>query len=81
MARNLQHHWPSRVKNTDSDVPLISNPDFPQSSASDPDPDEEEWCPNLQFDSSKPEWDTLLDTDSEDTDVGNIQIILFYEVH
>jgi hypothetical protein len=41
---------------------------LPQSSASDPDPDEEEWCPNLQFGSSKPEWDhdTLLDTDSED---------------
>jgi hypothetical protein len=69
----------SRVKNTDSDVPLISNSDLPQSSssASDPDPDsdEEEWCPNLQFDSSKPEWDTLLDTDLED-DIDSLSKIL-----
>ena len=34
-----------------------------------PDLDEEEWCPNLQFDSSKPDWDasdTKDDIDSED---------------
>ena len=50
-------------------MPLISNSDLPQSSDADPDPDEEEWCPNLQFDYGKPKWDALDtedDIDSED---------------
>ena len=58
---------PSHVKSTD--MPSISNPDLPQSSDADLDPDEEEWCPNLQFDSGKPQWDALDtedDIDSED---------------
>jgi hypothetical protein len=43
-----------------TDVPS-TNSDLPQSSDADPDPDEEEWCPNLQFDSGKPQWDALRD--------------------
>ena len=59
---------PSHIKSTD-DVPPIANSDLPLSSDADPDTDEEEWCPNLQFDSGKPKWDasdTEDDIDSED---------------
>src|SRR5271155_5934148 len=35
----------------------------PAGSNGQPDLDEEEWCPNLQFDSSKPDWDA---SDTED---------------
>jgi hypothetical protein len=66
--RNQPKSTPSHVESTD--VPPISNSDLPQSSdAQAADPDEEEWCPNLQFDSCKPEWDasdTEDDIDSED---------------
>jgi len=69
--RNQPKLTPSHVKCTD--LPLqISNLDLPESSnaqATDLDPDKEEWCPNLQFDSCKPEWDasdTEDDVDSED---------------
>jgi len=72
--RNQPKLTPSLIASTDA--PPISNSDLPQSSdaqleAADPDPDrdEEEWCPNLQFDSCKPDWDasdTEDDIDSED---------------
>ena len=60
---------PSHVESTDSAPPIFSSWDMPQVSDGQPDLDEEEWCPNLQFDSSKPDWDvsdTEDDTDSED---------------
>jgi len=67
--RNQPKLTPSHVES----VPPISNSDLPQCSdaqaAHSLDPDEEEWCPYLQFDSSKPEWDasdTEDDVDSED---------------
>jgi hypothetical protein len=47
-----------------------SNLDLPQVTNEQTDfADEEEWCPNLQFDSCKPDWnasDTEDDVDSED---------------
>ena len=68
--RNQPKLAPSHVENTDS-VPLISSSwDTSQVSDRQSDSDEEEWCPiNLQFDSSKPDWDvsdTEDDIDSED---------------
>ena len=57
------------IENTDS-TPLISSSwDTSQLSNGQPDLNEEEWCPNLQFDSSKPNLDvsdTEDDIDSED---------------
>ena len=62
---------PSHAENTDAvslisgslDTPCVSNVQ------ADLDLDEEEWSPNLQFNSSKPNWDasdTEDDIDSED---------------
>jgi hypothetical protein len=66
--RNQPKLAPSHVKHTDL-PPRIFNFDSSDVQATDPDSDEEEWCPNLQFDSCKPEWDasdTEDDVDSED---------------
>lgn len=64
--RNQSKSAPSHVKSTDA-VPQISGSSDAQIEQTDS--DEEEWCPNLQFDSSKPDWDasdTEDDIDSED---------------
>ncbi|KIJ96421.1 hypothetical protein K443DRAFT_10648 [Laccaria amethystina LaAM-08-1] len=66
--RNQPKLAPSHVKHTDL-PPRISHLDSSNVQATDTDSDEEEWCPNLQFDSCKPEWDasdTEDDVDSED---------------
>jgi len=60
---------PSHIESTDSAPPISGSWDTPQVSDGQQDLDEEEWCPNLQFDSSKPNWDvsdTEDDIDSED---------------
>ena len=73
--RNITGLWnqlklaPSHVESTDSVPPISRSSDTPQGSNGQPDLDEEEWCPNLQFDSSTPDWDasdTKDDIDSED---------------
>lgn len=56
----------SHVESTDA-TPQISG--LSDAQIEQADLDEEEWCPNLQFDSSKPNWDasdTEDDIDSED---------------
>lgn len=61
--RNQPKLTPSHVEQP---IQIRSNLDLPESSdaqATDPELDEEEWCPNLQFDSSKVEWDA---SDTED---------------
>ena len=61
---------PSHLNSTG--VLPISNPDLPHSSDADPDPDEEEWCPNLQFDSGKPKWTVGSEDDIDGKDKQNI---------
>ena len=53
--RNQSELAPSHVESTDYVHPISSSSDVPQVSNRQPDLEEEEWCPNLQFDSSKPE--------------------------
>ena len=53
--RNQSELAPSHVENTDYVPQIYSSSDAPQVSNRQPDLEEEEWCPNLQFDSSKPE--------------------------
>src|SRR5271155_5088032 len=67
--RNQPKLAPYHVESTDSVPPISRSLDTPQGSNGQPDLDEEGWCPNLQFDSSKPDWDasdTKDDIDSED---------------
>ena len=61
---------PSHVESTDFVPPISGSSDTLQNSNGQPDSDEEEWCPNLQFDSSKPDWDA---SDTED-DIDSINV-------
>ncbi|KIK05440.1 hypothetical protein K443DRAFT_3919 [Laccaria amethystina LaAM-08-1] len=64
--QNQSNPVPSHVESTDA-TPQISG--VLDAQIKQVDLDEEEWCPNLQFDSSKPNWDasdTEDDIDSED---------------
>ena len=55
--KNQSELAPSHAESTDSVPPVSSSSDVPQVFNRQPDLEEEEWCPNLQFDSSKPDWD------------------------
>ena len=52
--KNQSELAPSHAESTDSVPPVSSSSDVPQVFNRQPDLEEEEWCPNLQFDSSKP---------------------------